>query len=236
MKKVLHLAMAVVLLSCMIASCDSGSRYEVRGDQVVYTYWTFSFGRVYDTLPQADVSSFQQVNGWLGHDDRQVFFEAKHVPGADVSTLKPKKYPLFRDNRDYYYKTKAMHVADVESFEIIKWFEHDFWAKDSQRVYFDSLCVEGADVASFKVMSMTVAKDKNHVYYFGRILPLADPLTFEALGKSIYNRDKNHVWCGDSLMTDADASTFVVDDIDRAHDKNGAFVLENRVNEGEQVQ
>ena len=220
--------LAALVLVALAVSCDTGEKYVVRDNVVVFTYWTFSFGTVNDTLPGADAASFRSIKNWLGCDDKQAFFKAKPVSGVDVATVKPERYPLFSDKDDYYYETAPLHVRDKASFNILDWFEHDFWAVDSQCAYFDSVRIDDADVQTFKVLKMPVAKDKNHVNYFGSVLPLADPASFEIIKNSAYARDKSHVWCGDDLLQDADLATFTVDDMYRAHDKYGAFTWERR--------
>jgi len=219
-------ALAILVLSLM--ACTDDGKYELQDDVVVYSYWTFSFGPVNDTLPGADPATFETVNSWLGHDSERVYFKDKIVPGADVASLEPQRYPLFRDKNDYYYEENAMHVADVSSFKILKRFDRDFWAVDSRNAYFDTLRIDGVDLPSFKVMSFTVARDKNRVYFFGKVIPGADPATFQEIGHSAYYRDKSHVWCGNELLEDADLATFQIDDYDRAHDKYGAFRMEKR--------
>ena len=203
MKKIILACLSVLLLT----ACG-GPKYEVRGDVVVRTYWTFSFGTRYDTLPGADPATFEQVKDWLGHDSERVYFEDKLVPGVDVATLEAKRYPLFCDKNDYYYECVRLHVADMKSFKTIKWFEHDFWAKDSRCAYYDSVRIDGVDLASFELFDRWYARDKNHIYMNGVMLPGADPATFEPLGYSFYYRDKSHVWHFNRILEGADPATF----------------------------
>lgn len=226
MKQLKVLLVAAVMAISLMACIDDGG-YVVLDDVVVYSHWTFSFGRRYDTIPGADPATFKQVKSWLGHDNEHVYFERDLVPGVDVASLEVVRKPLIRDKKDYYYKTNPLHVADVKSFKIIKWAYGSFWAKDSRYAYFDDHRFE-PDLATFKVKSMEVAKDKNHVYYFGELIPDADPSTFEPIGKSGYYRDKSHIWCGNALLEDVDYDTFEADDWDSAHDKYGRFRFEKR--------
>lgn len=208
-----------------LSSCSDG--YEVGDDVVTYEHWTFSFGTRFDTLPGADPATFKPVTKWLGHDSQRVYYLNRLVPGVDVATLKPVHKPVFKDKNDYYYEASPVHVADMKSFKILKWSYGSFWAKDAQYAYHDTLRIE-ADVKTFKVLNSAVAKDKNHVYYFGEIIPDADPATFKPIGNSIYNRDKSHIWCGSDLLQDADYQTFEVDGTGSAHDKFGTFTFERR--------
>lgn len=221
------LIIAAVLLA---ASCSRHGSYESNGEVVRYTYWTFSFGQIYDTLPGADPATFKSVNDWLGRDAQRVYFQDKLVPSADPATIEAKDYPLSRDKNDYYYQSAPMHVADMSTFKILKRFEDDFWAKDSQCAYFDTLHIAGVDLASFKVKSFSHAVDKNHVYILGKILPLADPATYDHDWKGFYSRDKSHIWYTGELLEDADYASFTVDDDTHAHDKHGAYDGAVRVN------
>ena len=230
MKKILLAGLSVLILT----AC-SGPRYEVQGDVVVRSYWTFSFGTRCDTLPGADPSTFEQVADWLGHDSKHVYFEAKLVPGVDVATLKAKRYPLFCDKNDYYYETTPLHVADLESFKTIKWFDDDFWAKDSRCAYYDTVRIDGADLASFQVIEDMLARDKFNVYLYGLTLPGADPATFEIVKNSSFCRDKSHVWhkYKGNLLEGADPATFeLIKNTNYCRDKshvwyeNGGVLLE----------
>lgn len=222
-----HLFLIALTVLCL-ASCGEDGKYIEYEGTICYTYWTFSFGRVYHKLPQVDPSTFESVNDWLGHDAGHVYFKNDLVVGADPITVKAKKYPLFMDKNDYYYKSTAMHVVDMPSFEVLKRFEDHFWAKDKRYAYFDTLRIDSADISTFRVKSTFSAIDKNHVYYFGEILPLADPETYDPDWKGIYSRDKSHIWCGDELLEDADYETFDVDKEGHGYDKHGRFRFSKR--------
>ena len=213
----------IVVAALLLASCSHHGKYESDGQIVRYSYWTFSFGQMYDTLPGADAATFKSVNEWLGRDAKRVYFKEKLVAGADPATVEAKDFPLFRDKNDYYFKATPMRVADMNTFKVLKRFEDDFWAKDSQCAYYDTIHIAGVDLATFKVKDFTHAVDKNHVYRFGAILPLADPATYDEDWKGFYSRDKSHIWYMGELLEDADYATFTVDGDSNAHDKFGAF-------------
>ena len=196
---------AVALAGLMLVSCKDG-KYEVRGDQVYYTWWTFSFGHQDSLLVGADADTFEEVEEWLGKDKDHVWYEARLVEGCDPQTVRVKTKPLFYDRRDYYYEGAPLHVKDMATFEVVQLNEYCLYAKDSKCGYFDSTRIEGIDYKTFKTVSTFVAKDKNHVYRFGKVLPLADPETFEEMEMG-YMKDKAHVWYVDSVMPDADPKT-----------------------------
>ena len=77
--------------------------------------------------------------------------------------------------------------------------------------------------------SYAYAKDKNHAFYEGRIIPNADPSTFEPIAKGYgdlnnYAKDKKNVYWRGKPLTGADAASFVVDKRGLfAHDKAHAY-------------
>lgn len=217
----------------MLASCGDGGKYVRKDNRIYYTYWTFSFGQRYDTLFEADASTFHSVKNWVGVDKDHVFYLERLVPGADPVTLEVDRKPLMHDKNDYYYETAALHVSDMKSFKVLKWFEDDFYAHDSRYAYYDSTRFE-VDLATFKTKGHFVAVDKNHVYRFGVLLPLADPKTYQENWNGFYSRDKAHIWYLGDLLEDADYATFTVDGDNEGHDKYGRFLRDKRVTDEEE--
>ena len=121
------------------------------------------------------------------------------------------------------------NVTNVKNFEVINWNEDDMWAIDKTYAYYDSTRIDSTDIATFKMQTYNCATDRNHVYRYGRILPLADPATYVEEWKGFYSRDKSHIWCMGELLEDVDYDSFVVDDDWSGHDKYGAFDHHRRV-------
>ena len=218
-------------LAMLLPGCDSGGKYVITDDAVCFSYWTFSFGTINDTLPDVNPKTFKSICNWAGHDDKHVYFKSTLVDGADVSTIKHEKYPLLRDKNDYYYKGTAMHVANVDKFKVLKWIEDDLWAIDGTKAFYDTIHIESADISTFKVKCWNVAVDRNHVYRYGEILPLADPETYDEQWKDYYSRDKSHIWYMGTLLEDADYATFEVEKEQLAHDKHGYFYRGERISQ-----
>ena len=227
MKRLFHI-LALSILVTALNSCNSNGEYVDHAGTICYSYWTFSFGTVYDTLPGVDPASFTSVENWLGHDSRHAYFKNRLITGAHAPTIKAKKYPLSYDKNDYYYMDKKLRVANVKGFEVIKWNEDDMWAIDGRYAYYDSIRIDSVDIGTFKMQTYNVATDRNHVYRYGEILPLADPATYVEEWKGFYSRDKNHIWYLGTLLEDVDYGTFVIDK-DGAHDKNGHFYRGERI-------
>ena len=219
-------------MAMMLCACNSNGEYVKRNGTICYSYWTFSFGTVYEELPSVNPTSFKSINDWVGCDNKNVYFKSRLVEGADPATIKVKKYPLIYDNKDYYYKGKALNVANVKNFEVINWNEDDMWAIDNTYAYYDSTRIDSTDIATFKMQTYNCATDRNHVYRYGRILPLADPETYVEEWKGFYSRDKSHIWYLGTLLEDVDYDTFVIDK-NGARDKNGHFHRGVRVTDEE---
>lgn len=75
-----------------------------------------------------------------------------------------------------------------------------FWA-------FGPFEIQGADIASFEILDelQQYAKDKNHVYFQGVIIPEADTQTFSVLNEN-YNCavDANHAYQRDNIIPNFD--------------------------------
>lgn len=70
--------------------------------------------------------------------------------------------------------------------------------------------IQGADIASFEILDELeqYAKDKNHVYFQGVIIPEADTQTFSVLNEN-YNCavDANHAYQRDNIIPNFDPTT-----------------------------
>lgn len=77
----------------------------------------------------------------------------------------------------------------------------------------------GADIESFKQYSGGFLGDKNHVYYDGKIIPEADPETFQSIEPEpskideypyiIYFKDETHVFFAGKVIQGANVDTFI---------------------------
>ncbi len=77
--------------------------------------------------------------------------------------------------------------------------------------------IEKADINSFEPLSDFFAKDKNHVYWRGFVIPQADPKTVELIKdentnnwSKRYIKDKNHVFYETNIVKGADPKTISV--------------------------
>lgn len=76
--------------------------------------------------------------------------------------------------------------------------KHVYDARNVYREKEDAFVVEGADPVSFKELSNGYSLDKNNVYFYSKIVPLADPLSFE----KVTGQAENDEYCGFSYWKD----------------------------------
>jgi hypothetical protein len=118
-----------------------------------------------------------------------------------------------RGQKIYYFK----HAGPMPMFGL-NWQRHETEMKD----------VDIETFIYFKKSPYAIAKDKNHVYYQGKIADEYDAATFEVLSYT-YAKDKNHVYeitsspgLG-SVVKDADPETFIAIGKDMGKDANHSF-------------
>ena len=82
-----------------------------------------------------------------------------------------------KDERGQYVEYPLRNI-DIKSFKIL---DENTYASDNFHVYFEGITMEGADPASFSLLSADQARDNVHVYYRGAIIPGAAPKSFKSL-------------------------------------------------------
>jgi len=151
------------------------------------------------------------VKGPLDHDnayyikDGRVYYSAllfgsrgepKIVEGADPSSFKNRSSATGQeygtDKNFVFCAGEKLGGSDGPTFKNTD----PNYAFDKYQVYYPYCrIIIGADASSFQIISVgTYAKDKNHVYLFGKVIPISDPQSFEVLDGSTYLKDKNFVY------------------------------------------
>lgn len=207
---------AMKILSCLIAgfislmlvSCDSRDKYVVENGQVVWSYWTFSFGEIRDTVQGADAATFESLSYCYGKDKDRVYCKDRLIEGASPASFRPHNENLGEDDRDYYWKGQALHVVDKKTFEVLYDEGCDAsWAKDAKNgyyIFFDKfVSFHIADYKSFApatymmdgmaLKSCSYAIDKRKAYYEGIEVVGADVATFVQVDGNVA-QDRNRVY------------------------------------------
>lgn len=119
----------------------------------------------------ADPETYVYFSGGLGKDKNQVFswiYPDEGYKGVDVATL--------------------VGVEDPE--------RGGLWMKDKNQVYWRGNIVEGANPATFMVMSSEYGRDGDKLYYTYKYIPTGDPDTLKNIVDDIgaYQKDKNNIY------------------------------------------
>lgn len=206
MKRLLYII--AVILGLSLISCDNGGEYVIENGQVLWSYWTFSFGTLKDTVYGADTTTFESLSYCYGKDKNHVYREDKMIRGASPATFKPHNKYLGEDDKDFYWKGFAVNVSDKKSFEVLYDEEKDAsWAKDAKYGYFiffdEFVKFPIADSKSFRpapyptegfvLKSYTYAVDKYKAYYEGIEVTGADAASFKQIDTNIA-QDKNRIY------------------------------------------
>lgn len=89
--------------------------------------------------------------------------------------------------------------------------------------------IEGAHTGSFEVLKRDVAKDKDRVYYQGRVMEGCSPDTLQVMGKNgFYCTDAKSVWISGRLVSD-DSEHFELLDGTFSRDSSQVFFLSWKV-------
>lgn len=138
--------------------------------------------------PIADSGTFQLLQSWYAMDSKQVYFGTTVLAGADPSTFQGmggEHGEFAKDAKHVYWQGQVVEGCDAATFQLLPY----RFAKDSKRAYFcyqgsiPPLVLPDSDGKTFEVIGPSsqgfgYAKDANHVYQGGNIIPGADPATF----------------------------------------------------------
>lgn len=170
-------------------------------------------------LPNVEKETFEVLNNVYSKDSKQVYFYSRPI-GADAQTFKVLDGLFAKDKRGIWYNGRLAPIKHIESFEIIskeiKNKEFHF-CKDQSSVYsntsskirfggYASLLTElkNSDPNTFQEINDVWSKDKNNVYWLGKVYKKADAKTFERISEPPftefdYARDKNYVYIANGV-------------------------------------
>ncbi len=174
---------------------------------------TGAYSTLTNRIEGVEPNSFEFLGGAYAKDAKQAYFRGEPMPGVNgasfaMVTKKPSyEHAIAKDNNHVYEFGKPVAGIDASSFEYLTEcgnFEGQKtgYYKDKGRVYVNTKVVNGADPGTFKVFDVrhafsdfftgVYAKDATHAYYgCGRELSVADPATFEPLGKGYLKDNQN---------------------------------------------
>lgn len=168
--------------------------------------------RVYwgaNIIKGADARTFELFSDdHFYRDKKRVFYLGQEIPGAD-----PVSFKVFYVNRDLpqfsYYakdKTNAYYIDSFRTLRIKRLYTRsidtfkgidDQYAIDKEYVYGRGIKRDNSAPRSLKELGHGYWKDKNNVYYDGKVLEGADADSFLVIGGNMYATDiYNYFWNG----------------------------------------
>ena len=84
--------------------------------------------------------------------------------------------------------------------------------------------IDEHDIESFKVLkNSNYARDKNSVFYIGRIIKDANPENFETINKDGYSKDRKYVFLDEEKIVHANPKSFKLLEFPYSKDENHIF-------------
>jgi len=242
------------------ASCNRISQYVIVDKNHVYKQLydpgSLSSGP-YVIIMEADIKSFRSLGNGYYKDSSHLYFDAgndyKIIKDVDVGSVQVLSTHYLKDNNNIYfvkaygsdYRQTILRGFDVKTFTINQ--NHDNfeqYIKDKNGVYFEeqpfgelnsnNSRIIGADIQSFELLGeYLLAKDKNHVYYGGKMFEYLDAPSFEILPRGYY-RDAYGIYTnphnnGFKLIAGSDSCTFELVDDKGDYDWSGYAKDKNHV-------
>ncbi len=111
----------------------------------------------------------------LGPTRKFIDIDSKTFEIIDTFYIKDKNGVYFHELNGDTHTFEIMRDVDPDSFRLLG---GGYYYRDINGIYFIKSKLLDVDMSSFKILVGYYAKDKNHVYLKGKILPNEDPETF----------------------------------------------------------
>ncbi len=159
----------------------------------------------FQKIEGADIKTFEPEGFFIGKDKKGVYYKTHKINGIDVNSTEVLENEFYKDKNNIYYRNKKLENFKPENFEVISSSlvgqNEDFYyfTKDeNNNTKFILLENKNVDAETFEVLDEEYTKDKNNVYYKGKILKGADVKTFDIHYNKSDNgykiKDKNKVY------------------------------------------
>ena len=169
---------------------DKNNVYYQRGEFMDNPGISYKFSKI----EGADSKTFEAIDYSVGKDKNNVYYETQKINGIDVESFESLGENFFKDKNNIYYKNKKLENIKPENFKVInsslvKQGKNLYYniEDENENIKFFQLESKTIDDKSFEVFDEDYTKDKNNVYYKGKILKGADVETFV----KYYNEDDN---------------------------------------------
>lgn len=186
----------------VFVSEDRSRQPPLRSEQIVQGAEAATFEVLRRTADDRGPCAGRQVE--YGRDHRGVYFRAQRIPGADPRSYAFLEGNYARDRKAIYAFTKRL-TSRVDAFRTLA----GGYATDGRRHFFDDLAMKGRGFELLGDGSRGYARTAKFVYLKGRVLPGADPGSFEMFKPDVgITRDRRLVFQDRQVIEGADAATF----------------------------
>lgn len=159
----------------------------------------------FQKIEGADIKTFEPDGYSIGKDKKGVYYKTHKINGIDVNSTEVLENEFYKDKNNIYYRNKKLENFKPENFEVISSSlvqqNEDFYyftEDENDNTKFFLLENKNVDVETFEVLDEEYTKDKNNVYYKGKILKGADVKTLDIYYNKSDNgykiKDKNKVY------------------------------------------
>ena len=159
----------------------------------------------FQKIEGADIKTFEPDGYSIGKDKKGVYYKTHKINGIDVNSTEVLENEFYKDKNNIYYRNKKLENFKPENFEVISSSlvgqNEDFYyftEDENNNTKFILLENKNVDAETFEVLDEEYTKDKNNVYYRGKILKGADVKTFDIHYNKSDNgykiKDKNKVY------------------------------------------
>ncbi|MCX2680460.1 DKNYY domain-containing protein [Galbibacter sp. EGI 63066] len=170
-------------------------------------------------LINVDYSSFEVLNKSFAKD-KDTVYQLKNptllpTPAIDPATAKTLNDRYISDKNNIYdfqeyvdgERVDSLTAFSYKNLDGLKILKDEYLVLDDKVIY-DGFEIGTVDIPSFQVVHESYAKDKERVFYLGKMIENADPNTFEIFETPYFSKDKNHVYVDGKILKEADVETF----------------------------
>jgi len=158
------------------------------------------------------VKTLEVLSPLYSKDKNNVYYVCKVIKDADPTTFQILSGAYTKDKNNIFVNGKRLENIDGDTFEYLNY----GYTKDKYSVYFNDEKLS-ADVLTFKLLTKyhekkgtsVYGKDKNNIFYYGKIVLGANPTNFQILEDG-YATDNNNIFFLGKKIDDADASSFEI--------------------------
>jgi hypothetical protein len=138
----------------------------LQGFKPSYTYSNNTLYYLGKPMFQADINTFEVLQGGYAQDQNVIYYDGRTVLGLDRNSFEVLGYGIGKDKTGIWVFNRSMNING----ETLKALGNLYYQVDDDIYYFE-LKVEGADISTFQPLPKDyLAQDKNNYYYRGRVV------------------------------------------------------------------